>query len=383
MARKTVIFPIYPTKEQEAAFLKTIYLYTMAWIYCINVAWSMKNLTKVELHKATYAAVKENFDLLSQYICSSRDKAFEAVKSARILMRHGKKVSKPTAEMIPVRLDARTLSFDKERTTASIAAQGGRIKIPLIWHEHAKRYESWDCKAGEIALNNKGRWVLRLVFEKDFEMPPRTGRVFGADRGIKHPIVLSNNKFYGERWWQEHERTILVLIAKLQSKGTKSAKRRLKKTWCRLRRFRIDCDRVIIKHIFKSCEQGDTVVFENLTDIREGCGRKGKARKKHRSKIGRWSFRRQESIFSDNAEVFGVYVETVDARYTSQTCSRCNTVLKKNRKSQSLYSCSCGLKLNADLNAARNIAKKWCMANGYTSGPTVNRPIVAVSSQRS
>jgi transposase len=117
-----------------------------------------------------------------------------------------------------------------------------------------------------------------------------------------------------------------------------------------------------------------------LTNIRKHCGAKGKAHKKHRAKMGRWSFKRLENAIKYNAELNGIYLEYVDSHYTSQTCSRCNVVLKKNRKGQSLYSCSCGLKLNADLNAARNIAYKWCTANGNTSGQSVNLPIVTNSS---
>ena len=41
----------------------------------------------------------------------------------------GKKVSKPRAEIIPIRLDGRTLSFNKDRSVASITTQHGRIKI--------------------------------------------------------------------------------------------------------------------------------------------------------------------------------------------------------------------------------------------------------------
>ena len=124
---------------------------------------------------------------------------------------------------------------------------------------------------------------------------------------------------------------------------------------------------------------GDTIVLENLTNIRKRCGEKGRARKKHRAHMGRWSFKRVENAINYGAELRGIYVESVDPRYTSQMCSKCAIVCKKNRKSQSLYFCSCGFTLNADLNAARNIANKWRIANGYAPGLSVNQPIVANS----
>ena len=122
-----------------------------------------------------------------------------------------------------------------------------------------------------------------------------------------------------------------------------------------MRRFKENCDCIIAKELFKDVSPGDTIVLEKLTNIRDRCGRKRKAHKKHRRKMGRWSFKWVENAIQYYAELFGVYVEYVDSHYTSQMCSNCGVILKSNRKKQYFYSCSCGLKLNADLNASRNI----------------------------
>jgi IS605 OrfB family transposase len=376
MVRRTVVFPMFPTEEQKAILLETIDLYSQSWNYCIDVAWDMDRLTKTELHESTYVILKNKLKLKSQYLCSSRDRAIETVRAMRALVARGKKISKPSYKTIPIRLDSRTLSFDKERSVASITTQKSRVKIPLIWHKQAMRYKVWLCKAGEIGVNRDGKFVLRLIFEMAPVMPQRSKNIFGADRGIKRPIVLSNNKFYGESWWKEHERKLLSLVSRLQSKGTKSARSHAKKVWRRLRRFREDCDRVIAKEIILFLHPGDTIVLEILINIRDKCGAKGKSHKKHRAKVNCWSFKRLEQAIKYNAELSGIYVEQVDAHYTSQMCSRCNVVCKKNRKTQALYSCECGLNLNADLNAARNIANKWCIASGHTSGLPVDQPIV-------
>ncbi|OGB97413.1 hypothetical protein A3F06_02840 [candidate division TM6 bacterium RIFCSPHIGHO2_12_FULL_36_22] len=46
-----------------------------------------------------------------------------------------------------------------------------------------------------------------------------------------------------------------------------------------------------------------------------------------------------------------------------------NVMLLRKATEKSVSVCSCGLQLNADLNASRNIKNIWCRANGYTSGP--------------
>jgi putative transposase len=55
-------------------------------------------------------------------------------------------------------------------------------------------------------------------------------------------------------------------------------------------------------------------------------------------------------------ETKGIITTVVNPAYTSQMCSSCGYVSKGNRKSQASFKClCCGHKLNADVNAARNI----------------------------
>ena len=57
----------------------------------------------------------------------------------------------------------------------------------------------------------------------------------------------------------------------------------------------------------------------------------------------------------------------VDPRYTSQCCSKCGCIDKRNRKSQETFLCvSCGFAANADANAAANISIR---GRGHVSGP--------------
>ena len=375
---RTVVFLLRPTVEQQQALAETTGLFTQAWQACVDVAWAMEKPTATELHKETYYPLKEQLGLKSQFLCSARNRALESVKSAKTRSRKNKKSQKPTSQKIPVRLDARTLSFDKAREIVSFTTQQGRLKFPLLWHKQALRYREWECQSGEFALNRKGRWVLRLHFEAYPTAARPTGRVVGVDRGIKRPLVSSDNRFLGQKSWKEKERRLLALRSRLQQKGTKSAQRKLKKLSGRLRRFKVDCDRVIAKQLLTPFQPGDRVVLEELTRIKERVGQKGQSRKKQRSHLGRWSYRRVASAIEYTAATRGILIAYVDPRYTSQTCSGCGMVKKSNRKNQSLYVCHpCDLQLNADLNAARNIRIVWLKANGFESGRPVNPPIVA------
>lgn len=58
----------------------------------------------------------------------------------------------------------------------------------------------------------------------------------------------------------------------------------------------------------------------------------------------------------------------VNPAYTSQTCSRCGHVDKRNRESQAVFVCKkCSYTANADVNAARNILERGLDTLAVTS----------------
>jgi putative transposase len=67
-------------------------------------------------------------------------------------------------------------------------------------------------------------------------------------------------------------------------------------------------------------------------------------------------------------------VEKINPAYTSQTCSGCGHRVPESRESQSRFRCrACGLQVNADVNAARNIAAGHAVT--ARGGDGVARPV--------
>ena len=69
-------------------------------------------------------------------------------------------------------------------------------------------------------------------------------------------------------------------------------------------------------------------------------------------------------------------VERVNPAFTSQRCSACGHIAAGSRESQALFRCvACGYTLNADVNAARNIAAGHAVTarGGYGAARPVNR----------
>ena len=84
-----------------------------------------------------------------------------------------------------------------------------------------------------------------------------------------------------------------------------------------------------------------------------------------------WSFAQFQAFVTYKAEARGIKVDYVDPGYTSQKCSQCGHIDRKNRPTQSDFKCKkCGYKTHADYNAATNIRADYLRA-------AVNQPIVS------
>ena len=165
---------------------------------------------------------------------------------------------------------------------------------------------------------------------------------------------------------------------KLQHKGTKSAKRLLKKRSRKESRFAKDVNHCVSKQLVAAAQRtGRGIALEDLTGIR---GR-ARSRKPQRATLHSWSFAQLGAFVSHKAQSAGVPVVFVDPAYTSQTCSACGRVDKKARTNQATYHCTnaqCGVSLHADENAAVNIAsrgvRRWAAVNRPDAGLQASSP---------
>jgi len=229
---------------------------------------------------------------------------------------------------------------------------------------------SWSRTSADLIRDRLGRWWLHVVMETAAPVVTPSEETVGVDLGIKNPATDSRNQFYGDKHWQNIEDRTFELRRQLQSKGTKSAKRRLKKLSGRQKRFRRDCDHVLSKRLVKSVEAGATLVFEDLTNIR---GR-AKMRKAQRRRLHGWSFAQFQAFVTYKAEGFGVNVGFVDPRYTSQKCSQCGHIERGNRPTQSEFRCKkCSFECHADLNAALNIREDFLKRRASVNVPIAVR----------
>ena len=335
-----------------------------------------KTTNGVDLHKLTYEEARKS--LPSQLAISARMKATETLRSVKVL----KSKKCPQSKQCSIRLDANSYNVWMDKRIISILTIDGRMKLKFDVPEYFKQYLTWKRTSADLFIR-KGKVFLNICFEKEMEDIAPNGKLIGIDRGIKRPAVSSDNCFFdGKRLWHI-KRKYQELRSQLQSKGH-NAQRHLQKVKQKENRFVRDSNHCISKQIVSRLQSGDTIVLEKLTGIRGGARKltkeqreqgKKTLRKAQRKQVNQWSFFQLEKFLTYKAAAKGVSVVYVDARYTSQRCSKCGHIKKSNRKNQSIFKCRlCGFNHNADLNAAKNICLKYLDATGYPSTAVVNQP---------
>lgn len=345
---RTIILPL-DAKPKDV--LPTIGAFTKAFNLVAQVGWADSDSNGISLHKKTYRRCRAEFGLPSQYACTARVKATEALLSVRDRVRKGKKASCPNSKLCPIRLDARTYTIWFGKRICSIRVLDGRRRFGIRVPKFYEPFVSWKQASADLVVR-KDKVFLHLVVTKEAEDPVPAGKTVGMDAGIRRTAVTSNNRFFGGGKLSHVADGYRKKRRELQKKGH-SGKRHLNRLGWKENRFVRDVLHVVSKRIVSKLEPGDVLAMEDLTGIRD----RAKWGRKSRTMLNSWAFARLQAFCQYKAEAKGCLVARVDPAYTSQRCSKCGHVEKANRRSQSLFECRrCHHSLNADLNGSRNIA---------------------------
>jgi len=340
----TIKCKLNPYEKQIKILDKTLSKCLDALNYVSNVAWKVKCFNRVALHHLTYYKIKFKFKLASQLCCSIKDKiafSYKANKKKQHIFKQA---------ILPLNF-TRTISL-KRLDIASVSTVKGRQKIPLALGEYQKEMLAKAIKFCDSELIKRDKkFYLNIVIELPDQPIRETKDVVGVDLGIKNIAVCSDgSKFTGEQVQKVRNRYDRLRSA-LQSKGTRSAKRHLKKMSGREKKFMRDVNHAVSKRIVELASQSiSAIAMEDLTHIRKYA----RHRKKQRGTFHRWAFWQLRNFIGYKAQKSGTPIIMVNPAYTSQSCSSCGNLGIRNG---SQFSCPfCGYKADADFNASKNIA---------------------------
>jgi IS605 OrfB family transposase len=361
---------LLPSPEQAAALECTLRTVNEAACWVSRVAYSRGVPREYELRKHTYAELKAR-GLGAQAAQHVIKKVRDAYTTLRANIGAGN-LGKPgssrrvKAESKPVAFrpeaaqpyDDRCLSWQLDAGTVSIWTTAGRLRgVPFACSADALKMLR-DHRRGESDLIRRDG-VFYLVATCDIPQTPlkeNPDGFVGVDLGIVNIATTSTGYQAAGRGLNRHRKRQLDLRKKLQAKGTKSAKRLLKKRSRKEARHTINVNHTISKTIVTTAERtGTGIALEDLTGIRD----RVRHRKDQRSQLHSWSFHQLASFVEYKAKRAGVPLVYVDPAYTSQQCSECGHIDRRNRIDQATFACrSCGIMLNADDNASHNLARK-------------------------
>lgn len=346
----TVKIKLLPTDEQGKSLLKTMEQFNTACNYISDKSFFERRFNHIKLHHVVYYSVREIYGLPAQFTVRAIGKVCESYKLNRTKQKEFKIRG-------AIAYDSRLLTYGKE--TVSICTLNGREKIPFVcnrsdWMPHIKG-------EGDLVFR-KGKFFLLQTIEFPQDEVKECVDFIGVDMGLVDMATLSDGTKVSSKWINEYKIKRGRIRSSIQSKGTKGAKKLLKRLSGMERTTAHLINHTLSKQIvIQAISQNKGVAVEDLTHIRKNIKwRVGKNQMRLRSQ---WSFKQLRNFIQYKCAMSGVPFTLIPPAYTSKMCSCCNHIGLRNRKS---FVCkNCGLVEDADVNAAINIA---------TWGRIINRP---------
>lgn len=351
-------------------------------------------LNFMELQDAMYSDIREKFHLKSQMTISSFKTVTARYKTIKDQMeknpykyqdekgnwkyiprtlewlQHPVVFSRPQADLVR----GRDYSFVDNGHSLSLNTLGKRIRVTFDVPEYFEKYfdGTWKFGTGKV-VSLLGEWYFHIPMSKTIEHPDTDSirHVVGIDRGLRFLATSYDEKgntlfFKGKQVLAKRD-TYNKVRAGLQAKGTKSAKRVLKRISERENRWMTDVNHQITKTLVNRYGQDTLFVLEDLTNVSFDEQNLSSRTKKQRNQLRSWAFYQMEQFLTYKAAAAGSMVMEVPAEYTSQRCPKCGRIMKTNRRHDiHEYICDrCGYRSNDDRSASMNIQMLGTM---YISG---------------
>ena len=350
---------LLPTADQATGLDATMRQFNAACNAISAWVWDTGTFRQFDIHKGLYYRIRADFGLSAQVVV----RAIARVADAYKLDRQVQRTFQPLGAMT---YDDRILRWHLARDTVSIWTVAGRQSIPFVCGDYHRRLLATRQGESDLVYSD-GTFYLFTTCVVDEPECQEVHEYLGCDLGIKNILTDSDGAVFAGGQLNGLRHRHRRLRAKLQAKGTKSAKRLLKHRRRKEQRFATDTNHTISKHVVKKAQGTERgLALENLQGIRT----RVTVRRRQRATLHSWSFAQLRSFVTYKAALAGVPVVLVDPRNTSRTCPACGCIDKANRPSQAVFRCiSCGFAGVADIVAAGNIARRAAVNQPHVGVP--------------
>lgn len=345
--RKVVQVKLLPDQEENGSLLATMQRFNAACNWLSERALELGVFSRSKLQAACYRDIRILFGLSAQAACLVVRKVADAYAISKDL-----RTFRPTGA---ITYDLRVLSWNISESTVSIWALPERLSISFVCADWQREVLSLPRGQSDLVYRN-GKFYLHTTVEVEEPKAEVPSDLIGVDLGVSNIAFDSDGNNYSGAHLNRARHRHHALRRKLQTKGTKSAKRLLKKRRRKERRFATNLNHIISKSVVTLAQRtGRGIVLEELDGIRDRI----RAKRDQRYRLHSWAFSQLADFIVYKATRSGVFGVFVNPKHTSQQCSQCGHIEKANRKTQSLFVCRrCGHTEHADQNGAKIIRSR-------------------------
>ena len=357
MTFRTYNIELIMSEETKLHWLNLLVQSRDAFNFCAQIAVEEKTPCNIKMfHDTMYNKIREKFPLIpAQGAIKIYKEVLSAVRSIKSNKHKNAKI--PQRKHLSLHLDKRMYNkLSVDGIFLSTPTARSRELCTFVLYDKVKELFASYTFADPLIFAKNNRLFLSIPFEVP-TAPCVDETSIGVDMGMKRLFVTSEGKFFKDKKYLANRRKLRYLKHNLQSKGTKSANRHLRKLSVKERNISKDMIQRSTSALLRSTN-ASIIVLEDLKRLKQNTSttNDGYKRKRHNNALSQVPMYAFKEVLMHKAQLVGKRVETVSPVYTSQTDSRTN---KRDGKRQGCrYYCSDGIVLDADWNAAVNIAKR-------------------------
>ena len=197
-------------------------------------------------------------------------------------------------------------------------------------------------------------YKIDICLIKDIEKEEYKPKIdkLALDLGLNTLFATNLGELYGRKFsrlLKKYDEIVSLLSKNRQKQRLKTLSRRYKKLINKIKAYIKNEINRVINRIIKNSKPKEIIV-ERLNFSSP------KLSKKLNRIISNFGKKIIEDKLKSINEKYGIIITQINPSYTSQECSSCGYIDKRNRKSQETFICGfCGKKQNADINASKNI----------------------------
>jgi IS605 OrfB family transposase len=328
---------------------------------------SKTTLTQKNLNKILKTLPRAK-DYYSQSVQATRDEVLQAYSSffalrRKALTQHNSPGFRPKTQYSPLRyFDGFGFSLTGSELKISLGTSR-KDKVKQLSLQIQKREDLKYKRVINLLLTYDKSFGLcaHLVVEIE-ALAPLGNRLVAVDLGETQALAAtfddaSNLLYSGKlikairRYWQK-----VRSVVKPPTKENPKKSKRYKEIESKEHREIKHLLHILSKDFVERCYLAgvSTIAIGKLTGIRENIDYTDELNQRLHS----WSFAELTRMINYKADAYGMKVVPVNEAYSSKTCHCDLKISQSNRKTRGLYSCACGWKTQADVNASLNLFER-------------------------